>query len=57
MIYLLIIRSVGGGKYKVFSHKGKSLSKKLSKAEAEKRLHQIEYFKHKKKKRKKKRKK
>jgi len=43
-----VIRSVGGGKYKVFSEKGKALSKPLSKAGARRRLAQIEYFKHKK---------
>jgi len=43
-----MIRSVGGGKFKVFSHKGKALSKPMSKAAAHRRLAQIEYFKHKK---------
>jgi hypothetical protein len=37
-----------GGKYYVYSHKGKALSKGYaSKEEANKRLGQIEYFKHK----------
>lgn len=39
------IRSVGGGKYIVVSHKGKRLSKPSSKEAAERRLTQIEYFK------------
>jgi hypothetical protein len=43
-----MIKSVGGGKYEVFDHKGKkALSKPMSKAGATKRLQQIEYFKHK----------
>ena len=43
-----MIRKVDGG-YKVVSEKGKSLSKVYkSRNEAEKRLHEIEYFKHKK---------
>jgi len=37
-----------GNKYVVVSHKGKRLSKPLSKAGAQKRLRQVEYFKHKK---------
>ena len=41
-----MIKSVGGGKYVVVSHKGKRLSKPMSKASAKKRLAQIEYFKH-----------
>lgn len=41
-----MIRSVGGGKFKVFSEKGKALSKALSKSAARRRLAQIEYFKH-----------
>jgi hypothetical protein len=40
-----MIRSVGGGKFKVFSEKGKALSKPLSKAAAHRRLAQIEWFK------------
>lgn len=36
-------------KFSVFSKSGKRLSKPMSKEAAEKRLHQIEYFKHKKK--------
>lgn len=40
-----IVRQVGKGKYVVFSHKGKRLSKPASKAAAQKRLKQIEYFK------------
>lgn len=39
------VRSVGGRKYVVVSHKGKRLSKPSSKAKAQKRLRQIEYFK------------
>jgi len=35
--------------YKVLSKKGKNLGSAKSKADAEKRLRQIEYFKHKKK--------
>lgn len=42
-----MIKKVGGGKYKVVSHKGKNLSKPLSKAGAKKRLREVEYFKHK----------
>lgn len=34
------------GKYVVKSHKGKRLSKPMSKKAAQKRLRQIEYFKH-----------
>ncbi len=42
-----MVKSVNGG-YKVFSKTGKSLSKIYStKPEAEKRLRQIEFFKHK----------
>jgi len=41
-----MIRKVKGG-YKVVSHKGKNLSKVYpSRKEAEKRLREIEYFKH-----------
>ena len=40
-----IIRKVKGG-YSVFSHTGKRLSKPSSKAHAQKRLRQVEYFKH-----------
>ena len=42
-----MIRKVSGGKYVVLSESGKRLSKPMSKAEAEKRLREIEYFKHK----------
>ena len=42
-----IIRSVGGGKYVVMSHKGKRLSKPKGLGATKKRLSQIEYFKHK----------
>jgi len=42
-----MIRSVGRGKYKVYSESGKALSKPLSYKAAKKRLRQIEYFKHK----------
>lgn len=40
------IRPAGKGKFKVVSHTGKDLTKPMSKAGAEKRLAQIEYFKH-----------
>ena len=40
-----MIRKTKGGKYVVVSHKGKRLSKPLSKAGARKRLAQVEYFK------------
>lgn len=44
----MIVKSKGGG-YQVKSHSGKPLSKPgLSKAAAQKRLRQVEYFKHKK---------
>lgn len=44
-----MIRKTKSG-YKVVSHSGKALSKgNLTKAQAEKRLKQVEYFKHKKK--------
>ena len=42
-----MIRPVGNGKYVVVSHKGKRLSKPMSKEQAQKRLRQIEFFKHK----------
>lgn len=35
-----------GDKYVVVSRKGKKLSKRLSKKAAQKRLKQVEYFKH-----------
>ena len=41
-----MIRSVGGGQYKVFSEKGKALSKPMSKKGAKRRLAMIEAFKH-----------
>ena len=41
-----MISRTGSGKYVVKSHKGKPLSKPMSKKEAVKRLKQIEYFKH-----------
>jgi len=41
-----VVQSVGDGKYAVFSHKGKRLSKPSSKKEATERLGAIEYFKH-----------
>lgn len=41
-----MIKSVGNGKYKVYSKEGKALSKELSKEAAEKRLKEIEMFKH-----------
>ena len=40
-----MIRSVGGGKFKVFSESGKALSRPLSKAAARKRMAQVEWFK------------
>lgn len=46
MITHNIIRKVGEGSYKVFSHKGKPLSKVMSKEAAKKRLREIEFFKH-----------
>ena len=42
------IKKIPSGKYRVFSEKGKNLGTYDSKPEAEKRLQQIEYFKHKK---------
>lgn len=41
-----MIVPVGKGKYVVKSAKGKNLSKPVSKEQAEKRLAQVEYFKH-----------
>jgi len=41
-----MIKPVEGGKFKVFSEKGKALSKPLSKKGARKRLAQVEWFKH-----------
>lgn len=41
-----MIKSVGGGKFKVFSEGGRPMSKAVSKAAAVKRLHQVEFFKH-----------
>lgn len=42
-----MIRSVGRGRYVVVSHKtGKRLSKPSSKSAAQKRLRQIQFFKH-----------
>lgn len=38
--------SCGGGKYKVTSHKGKNLSKCMSSGAADKRLAEVEMFKH-----------
>lgn len=44
-----MIKKTKGG-YKVVSHSGKALSKpNLTKTQAQKRLKQVEYFKHKKK--------
>ncbi len=40
-----MIKPVGGGKFKVFSEKGKALSKPLSKKAARRRLAQIEWWK------------
>lgn len=42
----MVIRKVGPGRYVVKSHKGKRLSKPVSKAAAVRRLRQVEYFKH-----------
>jgi hypothetical protein len=42
----MVLQKVGGSKYIVKSHKGKRLSKPMSKAGATHRLQQIEYFKH-----------
>ena len=47
---LAYIRKTPDGKYRVLSEKGKHLGTYRSKEQAEKRLKQIEYFKHKKKK-------
>lgn len=44
----MTIKSEGKGKYTVRSKTGKRLSKKVSKKKAQKRLRQVEYFKHKK---------
>jgi hypothetical protein len=41
------IRKLPGGKYRVLSEKGKNLGTSDSKGEAVKRLHEVEYFKHK----------
>lgn len=41
----MTVRKVGG-KYVVYSKKGKRLSKPTTKAKAKKRLREIEYFKH-----------
>jgi hypothetical protein len=42
-----VIKSVGGGKYVVVSEKtGRRLSRPLSRRGAQRRLRQIEYFKH-----------
>lgn len=41
----MTIRKTGSGKYKVVSKSGKSLSKPMSKAGAQKRLAQVEHFK------------
>lgn len=43
----MTIRKTSGGKFKVVSKSGKSLSKPMSKAGAQKRLREIEHFKHK----------
>ena len=40
-----MIVSVGSGKYVVKSHKGRRMSKPISKAKAHKRLAEVEYFK------------
>jgi hypothetical protein len=42
-----MIVKVGKNKYRVKSHSGKNLSKPVSKGAAEKRLRQVEFFKHK----------
>lgn len=41
------IRKMPGGKYRVLSEKGKNLGESSSRAGAEKRLREVEYFKHK----------
>lgn len=47
LIKLARIKQLPGGKYRVLSQKGKNLGKYDSRAAAEKRLKQVEYFKHK----------
>jgi hypothetical protein len=47
LITLAFIRKLPNGQYRVLSEKGKNLGTYDSKNEAKKRLHQIEYFKHK----------
>jgi len=41
-----MIRSEGGGKYRVVSHSGRNLGGGLSKSGARKRLREVDYFKH-----------
>lgn len=41
-----MIRKTSSGKFVVVSHKGKRLSKPMSKSGAQRRLQQVEYFKH-----------
>jgi hypothetical protein len=41
-----MIRPLGKGLYAVYSQAGKRLSKPTTKAGAQKRLRQVEYFKH-----------
>lgn len=45
-IKIAVIRKLPNGKYQVQSHKGKNLGTYKTKSEAEKRLKQVEYFKH-----------
>lgn len=42
----MTIQKTGSGKFVVKSESGKNLSKPVSKAAAQKRLQQVEYFKH-----------
>lgn len=41
-----MIRKQSNGKYQVVSEKGKNLGKDMSKGQAQKRLAQVEWFKH-----------
>lgn len=46
LLKVAIIRKLPNGKYRVMSHKGRNLGTYKSKDEAEKRLKQVEFFKH-----------
>jgi hypothetical protein len=46
LVKLAYIRKLPNGKYRVYSEKGKTLGTYRSRGAAEKRLRQIEYFKH-----------